>query len=144
MKRLVLLFISCLSILLVSAQDALTVKDYQNAENKLGYNTQKYVDRGNVFPNWMPGDKFWYRVLTPSGSEFVLVDAVKGTRAVAFDHEKLASSLSTAISKKYTGSMLPFQVINYSADRSEEHTSELQSQSNLVCRLLLEKKKKKK
>src|SRR2546427_3863803 len=28
-------------------------------------------------------------------------------------------------------------------DRSEEHTSELQSQSNLVCRLLLEKKKKK-
>src|SRR2546427_3174085 len=28
--------------------------------------------------------------------------------------------------------------------RSEEHTSELQSQSNLVCRLLLEKKKKEK
>src|SRR2546427_8883039 len=28
------------------------------------------------------------------------------------------------------------------AVRSEEHTSELQSQSNLVCRLLLEKKKK--
>src|SRR2546427_7446689 len=28
--------------------------------------------------------------------------------------------------------------------RSEEHTSELQSQSNLVCRLLLEKKKKQK
>src|SRR2546430_4230181 len=27
-------------------------------------------------------------------------------------------------------------------DRSEEHTSELQSQSNLVCRLLLEKKNK--
>src|SRR5438034_11814730 len=30
-----------------------------------------------------------------------------------------------------------------SADRSEEHTSELQSHSDLVCRLLLEKKKKK-
>src|SRR2546426_7656398 len=29
-------------------------------------------------------------------------------------------------------------------DRSEEHTSELQSPCNLVCRLLLEKKKKKK
>src|SRR5688572_31486001 len=35
-----------------------------------------------------------------------------------------------------------FQVM--SGSRSEEHTSELQSQSNLVCRLLLEKKKKKK
>src|SRR2546430_8060763 len=31
----------------------------------------------------------------------------------------------------------------YPGMRSEEHTSELQSQSNLVCRLLLEKKKKK-
>src|SRR5689334_24302545 len=30
------------------------------------------------------------------------------------------------------------------AERSEEHTSELQSQFHLVCRLLLEKKKKKK
>src|SRR5256886_9558793 len=30
---------------------------------------------------------------------------------------------------------------SYASGRSEEHTSELQSQSNLVCRLLLEKKK---
>jgi len=116
MKRSLLLFISFSFILLTSAQEALTVKDYENAESKMGYNTQKYVDRGNVNANWMPGDKFWYRVLTPTGSEFVLVDAVKGTRTVAFDHEKLAASLSTATSKKYTGSMLPFQVINYSAD----------------------------
>src|SRR2546427_7589648 len=34
--------------------------------------------------------------------------------------------------------------IRFRGTRSEEHTSELQSQSNLVCRLLLEKKKKKK
>src|SRR5262249_57958200 len=33
------------------------------------------------------------------------------------------------------------QVINLSLGRSEEHTSELQSLTNLVCRLLLEKKK---
>src|SRR2546430_7831852 len=35
----------------------------------------------------------------------------------------------------------PFQFLRI--ERSEEHTSELQSQSNLVCRLLLEKKKRK-
>jgi dipeptidyl aminopeptidase/acylaminoacyl peptidase len=116
MKTVLFSIISFLFIISTSAQDALSVNDYQKAENQLSYNTQKYVDRGNVNPNWVPGDKFWYRVLTPSGSEFVLVDAVKGTRAVAFDHEKLAASLSTATSKKYTGSMLPFQVINYSAD----------------------------
>src|SRR2546430_10889424 len=32
--------------------------------------------------------------------------------------------------------------VSFRHERSEEHTSELQSQSNLVCRLLLEKKKK--
>src|SRR2546430_15780036 len=35
------------------------------------------------------------------------------------------------------------QAISLRRERSEEHTSELQSQSNLVCRLLLEKKKTK-
>src|SRR2546427_5182251 len=34
------------------------------------------------------------------------------------------------------------EVVAQASGRSEEHTSELQSQSNLVCRLLLEKKKK--
>src|SRR2546430_12961447 len=49
------------------------------------------------------------------------------------------SSTSTAIS----GSQPNLRDSGHSAPRSEEHTSELQSQSNLVCRLLLEKKKKK-
>src|SRR2546430_3911479 len=34
-----------------------------------------------------------------------------------------------------------YRALLHQIDRSEEHTSELQSQSNLVCRLLLEKKK---
>src|SRR2546430_17133755 len=38
----------------------------------------------------------------------------------------------------------PGSFFKHTEERSEEHTSELQSQSNLVCRLLLEKKKKKK
>src|SRR5207248_9150894 len=40
-------------------------------------------------------------------------------------------------------SAAPAQAITVSSDRSEEHTSELQSPYDLVCRLLLEKKKKK-
>src|SRR2546427_5566013 len=40
-------------------------------------------------------------------------------------------------------SQIPQQDNTAAKIRSEEHTSELQSQSNLVCRLLLEKKKKK-
>src|SRR3989475_6675850 len=41
---------------------------------------------------------------------------------------------------RYTSVSVPYHIGN--GWRSEEHTSELQSQSNLVCRLLLEKKKK--
>src|SRR2546430_9547573 len=40
------------------------------------------------------------------------------------------------------GSWIVTPLSDQACQRSEEHTSELQSQSNLVCRLLLEKKKK--
>src|SRR5690606_40615416 len=40
------------------------------------------------------------------------------------------------------GPPLPAEAFAIDSDRSEEHTSELQSRENLVCRLLLEKKKK--
>src|SRR2546430_8107477 len=45
--------------------------------------------------------------------------------------------------RRRTGQSPPSLQARGPAKRSEEHTSELQSQSNLVCRLLLEKKKNK-
>src|SRR5438034_6698954 len=44
----------------------------------------------------------------------------------------------------WTAHVPPLALAVRRQDRSEEHTSELQSHSDLVCRLLLEKKKKKK
>src|SRR5256885_12096313 len=43
----------------------------------------------------------------------------------------------------FAGVSLEGATLRQDQDRSEEHTSELQSPCNLVCRLLLEKKKKK-
>src|SRR2546430_4020224 len=40
----------------------------------------------------------------------------------------------------YSGDTVVYRTLDAGWNRSEEHTSELQSQSNLVCRLLLEKK----
>src|SRR2546430_9483531 len=51
---------------------------------------------------------------------------------IASGRQSLMAALAWSVSASRTGSR----------SRSEEHTSELQSQSNLVCRLLLEKKKK--
>src|SRR5688572_32400459 len=60
------------------------------------------------------------------------------------------SSVPLLSQDKFSGSQTSrLQITVHASDygtakqlRSEEHTSELQSQSNLVCRLLLEKKKK--
>src|SRR2546430_6218424 len=53
--------------------------------------------------------------------------------------EKEGLERSTDVVRKLLGIEAPAAKV-----RSEEHTSELQSQSNLVCRLLLEKKKMRK
>jgi dipeptidyl aminopeptidase/acylaminoacyl peptidase len=117
MRRSFLTFTFSVIILWSHAQDnVLTEKDYQQAESLMGYNTQKYVDRGNIAANWISGDKFWYRVLTSRGSEFIVVNAEKGTRTAAFDQQKLATALSSATGRNYTASMLPFQSISYSDD----------------------------
>src|SRR5690606_41687257 len=53
---------------------------------------------------------------------------------------RTASCVTRPISRRTRSSCLPSS-ISAPMSRSEEHTSELQSRENLVCRLLLEKKK---
>src|SRR2546430_11545470 len=60
-------------------------------------------------------------------------------------HEWLITALDKPVIDNYwqteTGWPILCELPGVEKTRSEEHTSELQSQSNLVCRLLLEKKK---
>ena len=118
MRKIFLTNIAILLLVAANAQyaDSLTVKDYANSEQFLFYNVAQKIDRGAIKGNWMQGDKFWYRVLTAQGSEFVLVDATKGTRSAAFDQQKLAAALSSQAGKTYTANMLPFTNIEYTDD----------------------------
>lgn len=116
MTRLSFIFLSCISFFSVSAQNYITEQDYQRAESLLGDHTAPLIDRGSAHPNWLPGDRFWYRTLTPQGSEFILVDPVKGKKSHAFDHQKLASALSAITGKTVHPYMLPFQSFSYSGD----------------------------
>jgi dipeptidyl aminopeptidase/acylaminoacyl peptidase len=102
----------------VSAQTApvLTTADYARAEKFMGYYTGQLVDRMGARPTWLPDGRFTYRVLTPTGSEFILVDPAKGTRAAAFDQAKIAAALSTASGKKYEAAKLPFTAFEFSPD----------------------------
>src|SRR2546427_10006746 len=78
--------------------------------------------------------------------EEIGLDAIREDHA-ARGHERLEHELAPTRNPSRDdarGGMATRERLAHGVERSEEHTSELQSQSNLVCRLLLEKKKKKK
>ena len=79
-----------------SASGALTAADYARAEKFLAATVNPLVVGGSVNAAWLPDDRFTYRNTTADGSEFILVNPVKKTRVPAFDHAKLAATLSTA------------------------------------------------
>jgi len=67
----------------------LTAEDYARAEKALGYNTNLLVDRGAVRPVFLPDGRFWYRTMTPTSTEFVLVNPADGSRTVGESLAKL-------------------------------------------------------
>src|SRR5215467_13472134 len=103
-----------LSLPAFAQQRAYTAADYERAGKLMGYNTNPLVLHSGVRPTWLAGEKFWYRVSTEKGTEFLLVDPVKGGKEPAFDHAKLASALSKADGNTYTAYNLPFQTFDIS------------------------------
>jgi hypothetical protein len=93
-----------------------TVADYERAERFMSWNANRLVSNGPVSPNWLAGDRFWYRTQTARGFEFVLVDPVKATKAPAFDHAAVAIALSTAMKRAIAADQLPFQQITFADD----------------------------
>jgi len=112
----IFLFFVCLTPAFAQTKPSLTAADYAKAESFLIGNAQKYIDNVPGAVTWLPGDRFWYRKLTSQGSEFVKVDALKGTRGPAFNQQKVAEALSAASGKSYSAAMLPFQSITFSQD----------------------------
>jgi len=96
--------------------NSLTEKDYQLAESRLIYNTASLIDHPSIRPNWLAGDRFWYKNQTSSGVEYIFVDPAKGTRSLAFDHQKLASSLSTLTGSSYDPTKLSLSGLDYTSD----------------------------
>src|SRR2546426_7048209 len=70
----------------------------------------------------------------PKSRGLLSLQAVRGLGEVGEHPQRLLVHLHRLV-------LLPAVVVEQGARRSEEHTSELQSPCNLVCRLLLEKKK---
>ncbi|MCH7824174.1 MAG: hypothetical protein IH849_05180, partial [Acidobacteria bacterium] len=98
------------------APDALSAADYEHAEGFLGANLDSLVLRSGVSPNWLPGERFWYRIAIADGNEFILGDPENGTREPAFDHARLAEALSEASGEAFEAYGLPFARFELDAD----------------------------
>src|SRR5262245_53274643 len=76
------------------------------------------VYKDQITPHWFHDNtRFWYRNDLRGGArEFILVDAERGTREPAFDHQKLAAALSKAAGTDYKADRLPFDGIEFVDD----------------------------
>lgn len=111
----------CLILILLplalSAQGSLD--DYRRAEGFLPKNIDRLIFRTHVSPHWIEKtSQFWYRNDIREGKEFVFVDAEKNIRRRAFDHKRLAGSLSGLLNKEVEAFDLPFDSFEYT-DKGE-------------------------
>jgi dipeptidyl aminopeptidase/acylaminoacyl peptidase len=89
-----------------------TLADYQRAA---GLRAKYEAASLNIpeKPTWLEGNRFWYRKSVPGGHAFVVVDPASAAKSPAFDHEKLAASLSKAAGATFTSIKLPFSNVRF-------------------------------
>jgi dipeptidyl aminopeptidase/acylaminoacyl peptidase len=124
MKR-TLCLLTAILLLPLSAVAQVTTADYERA---LGLREKYPALAVNVADSatWIEKtSRFWYRRSVKGVNEFLVVDAATRQKRPAFDHERLAASLSKASGEKYTALKLPFNSIRFvDAERAIEATFE--------------------
>ena len=117
-RPLAVLAVSLAAVAPVAAQSAprVTAADYDRAVRFLRPSVEPLVIGGNVSATWLPDGRFWYRNEVAGGHEFIVVDPVRKTRARAFDHARLAATLSKAMDSTFGEIALPFQSFELAAD----------------------------
>jgi dipeptidyl aminopeptidase/acylaminoacyl peptidase len=70
-----------------------TDQDYANAEKFLAYNVNPLAYKGQVNAQWLDDDRFWFKQVGEDGTDYVMIDPAKGSRAPLFDRDKLAAAL---------------------------------------------------
>lgn len=98
------------------AQAQGTLADYDRANN-LRKTVQDAAVNVPERANWIEKtSRFWYRRSVKGGNEVILVDAETKVKKLAFDHERLATSLSAAAGEKFTGVTLPVNALTFVDD----------------------------
>jgi dipeptidyl aminopeptidase/acylaminoacyl peptidase len=99
----------CTLLVPTAASAQVSRADYERAQGLRGKYDALAVNVP-AEPSWVENThRFYYRRTTPTGFEFVVVDADTLEKRPAFNHERLAESLSTAAAETYRAARLPFQ-----------------------------------
>ena len=108
-----LLFVSVLLLAPAGVFAQGTRADYERADS-FDVRTRGLVLNVAEEPSWIgETSRFWYRKSVVGGNVFRLVDATTLEKGPAFDHDRIASSLSSARDTAYTGNKLPFSSFTF-------------------------------
>jgi len=111
--RQLVIAVGCLSMCAVGLARGQGLKvDYERSAT-LRQTTRNKVFKTAVAAHWFDeNNRFWYRNdLAGERREFIVVDAIKGTRGPAFDHSELAAALEKQLGKPHDAERLPFDEI---------------------------------
>lgn len=87
----------------------LGAEDYRRAELALAQHTAGKLTGDRVQPIWISASKLAYLQTTPTGAQFLVVDAVKKSKTTAFDHQAVSSALGQLLGKSFQANALPFR-----------------------------------
>ncbi len=98
--------------------EQVTKEDYQRAEKFLTKYTRPLVHNTISGEQWLDDGRLIYRYSTADGNEFMVADPATGNKRKAFDHEKVAASLSKILDEEVKALELPFRSFSYADDGS--------------------------
>ncbi|MGH7677085.1 MAG: DPP IV N-terminal domain-containing protein [Gemmatimonadaceae bacterium] len=104
---------------LAAQTPVITADDYARAERQLAATANPLVSGTIGVRSWLNDGRLSYTVSVPNGSEFVIADPARRTKARAFDHARLASAIAAATSERALATRLGFTTYEMSKDGRE-------------------------
>jgi dipeptidyl aminopeptidase/acylaminoacyl peptidase len=93
----------------------------------------KLVFDTSVTPHWLQaGGRFWYSYQTRDGRRYYVVDPLKRSKALLFDHAKVAAQLTAVTREPYDAQHLPFSTIKFKNDNVFEFDVSVPRDANIV------------
>ncbi|MBP3269338.1 MAG: DPP IV N-terminal domain-containing protein [Bacteroidales bacterium] len=100
------------------AQEKVTKANYALAERFSAKRVNNMVFSTRVTPRWFKdGDRFWYEWQSPQGTNYYIVDPVKGTKTEVFDLERLAMDLTEIVKDPFEARHIPITGLKLKDDK---------------------------